>query len=161
MMEAALGREMSKAIILPNALLHRNLYAFVMKLFAPPHHQALLMVTAYDDDQVTINGQPQYRSLLLLPDSLDQTWGPPSFATLADIHLAPLAHLNCDVLLLGTGRKQRFFAPQLLRPLIEAGRGIELMNTQAACRTYNILVAEGRRVAAALIIESASSPSPG
>ena len=61
--------------------------------------------------------------------------------------------LPCDVTLLGTGARQRFPAPALLRPLIEAGRGVEVMDTHAACRTYNVLVAEGRTVVAALIIE--------
>jgi uncharacterized protein len=55
--------------------------------------------------------------------------------------------------LLGTGARQRFPAPRLLRPLIEAGIGCEVMDLAAACRTYTILVAEGRRVAAALLIE--------
>jgi uncharacterized protein len=74
-------------------------------------------------------------------------------AALTAEHLAQLTAFPCDVLLLGTGRRQRFPAPALLRPLIESGRGYEIMDTAAACRTYNILVAEGRIVLAALIIE--------
>jgi uncharacterized protein len=62
------------------------------------------------------------------------------------------------VQLLGTGRRQRFPPAALLRPLIEAGRSVEIMDTGAACRTYNILLAEGRAVAAALIVESARAP---
>lgn len=110
-------------------------------------------VTAYGQDYVAVNGRILRRSLLLLPDSIDETWGPDSFAALAQEHLAPLVPLSSDVLLLGTGMRQRFPPPALLRPLIEAGRSIEIMDTPAACRTYNILVAEGRRVAAALIVE--------
>jgi uncharacterized protein len=124
-----------------------------LKLLADPRIN-FLAVTAYGDDHVAINGRALHRSLLLLPDRIDEAWGPPAYATLATEHLAPLATVQCDVLLLGTGRQQRFPPPALLRPLIEAGRAIEVMNTQAACRTYNILVAEGRIVAAALIIES-------
>jgi uncharacterized protein len=110
-------------------------------------------VTAYGDDHVAVNGRVLARSLLLLPDRIDETWGPANFAALALPHLEALVALPCDVLLLGTGRRQRFPPPTLLRPLIEAGRSVEIMDTGAACRTYNILVAEGRAVAAALIIE--------
>lgn len=103
---------------------------------------------------MAVGGRVLRRSLLLLPDRVDANWGPETFAALEPGHLAPLVELACDVLLLGTGTRQRFPAPATLRPLIEAGRGIEVMDTPAACRTYNILVAEGRSVAAALIIET-------
>ena len=70
--------------------------------------------------------------------------------------LVALADRSCDVLLLGTGQRQKFPPPAVLRPLIEAtgGRlGVEVMDTAAACRTYNILTAEGRNPLAALIVE--------
>jgi uncharacterized protein len=127
-----------------------------LKLQADQHHN-YFAVTAYGDDHVSVNGRTLRRSLLLLPDRVDELWGPGGSATLTQEHLAPLTTLLCDVLLLGTGRKQRFPHPALLRPLIEAGRCIEIMDTRAACRTYNILVAEGRIVAAALIIETDST----
>lgn len=123
-----------------------------MKLHADTRN-AQHTVTAYGPDHVAVSGRILRRSLLLLPDSIDEHWGPDSFADLAAEHLAPLAQLTCDVLLLGTGMRQRFPSAALLRPLIEAGRSIEIMDTPAACRTYNILMAEGRRVAAALIVE--------
>ena len=115
-------------------------------------------VTGYGDHHVSVNGRELRRSLLLMPDYLDEAWGPVRFAELADLHLARLATLRCDVLLLGTGLRQRFPSPALLRPLLEAGRGIEVMDTRAACRTYNILIAEGRVVAAALIVEAPVAP---
>lgn len=113
------------------------------------------VVTAYEAGRVAVNGRILTRSLLLLPDRLDEHWGPASFAALTVEHLAALTTQDSDVLLLGTGLRQRFPPPIMLRPLIEAGRGFEIMDTAAACRTYNILVAEGRLVLAALIIESA------
>lgn len=115
-------------------------------------------VTGYGNHHVSINGRELRRSLLLMPNHLDPDWGPDDFAALADLHLAPLATLRCDVLLLGTGLRQRFPSPALLRPLIEAGRNIEVMDTRAACRTYNVLLNEGRLVAAALIIEARVTP---
>jgi uncharacterized protein len=123
-----------------------------LKLHADTRN-AQLTVTAYGPDHVAVSGRILQRSLLLLPDSIDAGWGPDSFAALAPHHLAPLAQLPCDVLLLGTGMRQRFPPLALLRPLVEAGRSIEIMDTPAACRTYNILMAEGRKVAAALIVE--------
>lgn len=64
---------------------------------------------------------------------------------------APPASVKPEVLLLGTGARQRFPSPAVLRPLLQAGIGVEVMDTQAAARTYNILMAEGRRVVAALL----------
>jgi uncharacterized protein len=128
-----------------------------LKLLADPR-TTFLAITAYGDAHVAVNGRSLRRSLLLLPDRIDELWGPLEYAALAREHIMPLAALVCDVLLLGTGVKQRFPPPALLRPLIEVGRAIEVMSTQAACRTYNILAAEGRLVAAALIIETLPAP---
>ena len=111
------------------------------------------VITAHGAGFIAVDGRRLARSLLLLPDRIDEAWGPDGFADLTAEHLAPLASLGCDVLLLGTGSRQRFPAAALLRPLIEAKIGVEAMDTPAACRTYNILVAEGRKVAAALIVE--------
>ncbi len=110
-------------------------------------------VSAYGPGYVAIGGERLTRSFLLGPDGLDAAWGPDSFDGLDASHVAVLAAIPGDVTLLGTGTRQRFPAPALLRPLIEAGRGIEVMDTPAACRTYNVLVAEGRTVVAALIVE--------
>ena len=111
-------------------------------------------ITAHGPGWVAINGRRVERSLLVLPDRVDTEWGPQDFASLTADHLALLADLRCDVVLLGTGERQRFPSAVLLRPLIEARVGVEVMDTAAACRTYSILVAEGRRVAAALIVEA-------
>lgn len=111
------------------------------------------IVTAYETGRIAINGRFLSRSLLLTPDHLDETWGPEAFAALTPDHLIQVAAFACDVVLIGTGQQQHFPPPALLRPLIDARRGFEIMDTAAACRTYNILVAEGRAVLAALIIE--------
>jgi uncharacterized protein len=89
----------------------------------------------------------------LRPDGIDATWGPDNFANLTEEHFAALAAVECDVLLLGTGGHQHFPTPAQMRPLLEARRGIEVMSTAAACRTYNVVLAEGRIVAAALFVE--------
>ncbi len=123
-----------------------------MKLH-PDTRRTQHIVTAYETGRIAINGRFLSRSLLLTPDYLDETWGPETFAALTLDHVDQLAACAGDVVLIGTGQKQHFPPPALLRPLIDAGRGFEIMDTAAACRTYNILVAEGRTVLAALIIE--------
>ncbi len=125
-----------------------------MKLH-PDKPGAQNVVTACAAGQIAVNGRLLTRSLLLLPDHLDEQWGPATYDSLAPEHLGALTAYACDVVLIGTGTRQRFPAPALLRPLIDAGRGFEIMDTAAACRTYNIIVAEGRLVLAALIIEQA------
>jgi uncharacterized protein len=125
-----------------------------MKLHADvPGKQYL--ITAHGPGWLAVNGHRVERSLLVMPDRLDSTWGPAAGEVLAAAHLATLAtraDLAGHVLLLGTGSRQQFPPPQWLRPLVEAGIGLEIMDTGAACRTYNILVAEGRAVAAALVV---------
>jgi uncharacterized protein len=123
-----------------------------MKLHSDPRG-AQHIVTGYGDGWVAVDGRRYERSLLLLPDRIDADWGPESPEALTEAHLAGLAALAGHIVLLGTGAQQRFPAAPLLRPLIEAGIGVEIMDTGAACRTYNVLVAEGRAVAAALIVE--------
>ncbi|MBI3524071.1 MAG: Mth938-like domain-containing protein [Betaproteobacteria bacterium] len=113
----------------------------------------LNIVTAIGDGYVEINGQRHDNSLLLLPQQIEPGWGAAGFEALSETDFASIAAPGCEVLLFGTGRKQRFPHPSLLRPLMAARIGIEVMDTAAACRTYNILVAEGRNVAAALLFD--------
>ena len=72
---------------------------------------------------------------------------------LTDAHFTPLAELRPELVLFGSGAALRFPRPAWVRRLIEAGIGVETMDTGAACRTYNILAGEGRRVVAALLVE--------
>lgn len=111
------------------------------------------VVAGYGPGWIDVGGRRFERSLLLRPGIIDPDWGPAPGEALAAAHLTALAGLAGTVVLLGTGLRQRFPETAWLRPLREAGIGIEIMDTGAACRTYNILVAEGRDVAAALVIE--------
>ncbi|MDP2133925.1 MAG: Mth938-like domain-containing protein [Sulfuritalea sp.] len=126
-----------------------------MKLHSPVT-AGLLAISAYDAGSIAVNGRALTRSFLLTPQRLIENWPPDSFASLSEADLAAVADLGCPIVLLGTGQRQRFPAPALLRPLIERRIGVEVMDSHAACRTYNILMAEGRDVAAALIIECAN-----
>ena len=116
----------------------------------------LLAITAYDAEHIAVNGRRLTKSFLLTPQRLIENWPPDSFASLTEADIGAVAELACPIVLIGTGPRQRFPAPALLRPLIERRIGFEVMDTYAACRTYNVLMAEGREVAAALIVECAS-----
>ena len=123
-----------------------------MKLHSTPTQQ-YQTVTAYDDDGIEINLKRFNHSLLLLPESPPVAWPVTQFETLTAEHFDEINALQPDVVILGTGARQRFVHPRLIRSLSERRIGVESMDSQAACRTYNILMAEGRKVALALIIE--------
>lgn len=127
-----------------------------LKLTFTPCPTSAFAITAHGPGFVAINGRPYYRSLIVLPDRIEEEWGTDDAATLTAEHFVALSRIECDVLLLGTGSRQRFPERSLLRPFQGSGRFPEIMDTPAACRTYNILLAEGRAVAAALIIPSVS-----
>ncbi len=98
-------------------------------------------------------GQTEYRTnLVLLPDAIVEGWAPVGYDALTERDFAALLDHAPEMVLLGTGARQRFPHPRLLRALAAARVGVEAMDTRAACRTFNILVAEDRRVAAALVV---------
>ena len=110
------------------------------------------MFSGYGPGYVSVNGTRHERSIVVMQDRLIADWAPASVDALGAEHLAPLAALELEVILLGTGEKLRFPKPEVMRPIIDARIGFEVMDVQAAARTYNILLAEGRRVAAALLL---------
>jgi uncharacterized protein len=91
-------------------------------------------------------------NVVLLPDDVVRGWAPGGFDALTEGDFAKLLDHRPEIVLLGTGAAQRFPHPRLLAALTAAHVGVEVMDTPAACRTFNILVAEGRRVAAALTV---------
>lgn len=98
-------------------------------------------------------GAQEYRSgIVLTADTVAPDWAKEGFDALTEADFAGLLAHAPEIVLLGTGSTLRFPHPRLTRALAEAGVGIEVMDTPAACRTFNILVGEGRRVAAALMI---------
>ena len=114
-------------------------------------------VTAYDDTGIEINAQRFTNSLVVMPEIAPVTWPVDRFESLTTEHFTQIEALQPDVVILGTGGRQRFVHPKLTAALTARHIGVECMDNQAACRTYNILMAEGRRVALALIIESSTA----
>lgn len=123
-----------------------------MKLHSTPTQQ-YQTVTAYDENGVEINAIYFSHSLIVLPEIKPMAWEVTSFDNLAAADFEPINNQKPDVVILGTGAKQRFIHPRLITALTDQRIGVECMDNQAACRTYNILMAEGRKVALALIME--------
>jgi len=110
-----------------------------------------LAVTGYGPGYLMAGGIRYEHALLIRPDTPPRRWPLAGITELSAELLAPLVEGEVpEIVLIGTGKAQVFPDPAVLRPLIEARVGIEIMNTAAACRTYNVLIAEGRRVVAAL-----------
>ena len=106
--------------------------------------------TGYGDDYVSVNGERRTASVIVMPERI-LDWPVAAFDQLRAEDFSVLETLGVEIVLLGTGRRQRFPHPRLTAALAKAGIGVEVMDLQAACRTYNILVAEERKVAAALL----------
>lgn len=114
---------------------------------------ARYVFTGYGPDHVEVNRERHTRGLIVLPDEIILDWCD-QLAGLTPAHFEIVVMRAPEIILLGTGRRQVFPKPAHYAGPIRAGIGVEVMDSQAACRTYNILVAEGRRVAAALIIDA-------
>ncbi|MBE0624342.1 MAG: Mth938-like domain-containing protein [Burkholderiales bacterium] len=109
------------------------------------------LFTGYGEGYVMVNRQRYARNLVVLRERLVTDWQPAGFDQLGSADFSQLAELKPEIVLLGTGARLRFPRPELTRALLEARIGLEVMDIQAACRTYNILAAEERKVAAALL----------
>jgi uncharacterized protein len=108
--------------------------------------------TGYGAGYLSVNGARYEQALIVTPDQPPEPWPVPDFAGLTAAATGLLLHGGPEIVILGTGPAQRFADPALIRPLIDAGIGLEMMSTPAACRTYNILMGEGRRVIAAMFL---------
>ncbi len=129
-----------------------------MKLYQD-NNANLNVVTGYGDDHVMVNKVRHDGNLILTAGQIRTGWAPDARGDLGALRvedLAAVAELRPEIVIVGTGQRQRFPAPALLRPLIEARIGFEFMDLPAACRTYNILVGEGRSVAVALLFDAAA-----
>ena len=121
------------------------------------HAEGQNLITAYDDDYIAINRQQYTSSLIVMPELVINDWASSenktlTFDTLTAADFEKIAQLNPEVVLLGTGKTHRFLHPKVSARLSEQGIALECMTTAAACRTYNILMSEGRNVAAALLL---------
>lgn len=112
--------------------------------------QGLNLISGYGQGYIEIGAQRFSGSLLLTPQTV-VPWDVSSWQALTPEHFLPLLAYSPEIVLIGTGNTQRFLPPPLTQALTEAGIGIEMMDTPAACRCFNILLAEERSIAAALL----------
>jgi len=114
-----------------------------------------LLFTAYGDDYLKVQNRSYTEGLYIHHNTITSPWGPSQLHDLSIEHLAPLTASAPEVLILGTGRNTRFPSEAILNHMAALHIGFECMDTRAACRTYNILVGEGRTVSAAMLLPGA------
>lgn len=110
------------------------------------------LFTGYGDGFIKVNDQKYERNMIVAPDRAIMEWGAPSFEDLTPEHFGTLLELEPEIVIFGTGDRLKFPHPRLTCALAEAHVGLEVMDTRAACRTYNILMDEGRQVVAAILV---------
>ncbi len=117
-------------------------------------------ITRHGPGGVIVNGT-ELRSSSVIPwQGAVSAWPVARFEALREEHFALLADLAPELVIFGSGARLRFPAAALLRPLIDRRIGVETMDTAAACRTYNVLLSEGRAVVAALLFENTATQAP-
>lgn len=109
-------------------------------------------LTGYGEGWVAVNGEKVVTSLLISSMGHRMQWHNGSFEELSEASFAPILGWGAELVLLGSGAQLHFPKPQWLAQLYARRIGVETMDTQAACRTYNFLASEGRKVVAALIL---------
>lgn len=110
------------------------------------------VITGYDKDSVSINGKSFSQSLVISQTELNEHWGVDTIGSLQAQHIEQVLLFKPELILIGTGGKLTFPEIEVYAAIIEQGIGVDFMDTGAACRTYSILVSEGRSVVAGLIL---------
>jgi len=110
------------------------------------------LIQAYRQGEIIVNERKINHSVVITANEIIE-WLPQQFADITPEHLDRLADYRPEIVILGTGKRQQFPPPHFPVGLQTQGIGVEVMNTDAACRTFNVLMSEGRRVVAAMILE--------
>jgi uncharacterized protein len=122
--------------------------------FQPDSLDGVNTIARHDSSRVWIGGQPHEGNLVVPWVGQVQAWSAGAFDALEQAHFDALLVHKPVLVIFGSGARLRFPKPALLRGLIEHRVGFETMDTAAACRTYNVLVSEGREVVAALLLDA-------
>ena len=109
-------------------------------------------VSGYEDGAILVNGNAKTASFIISLEKLIDDWAPTHIDELGTQHMQPLLELQPELVLIGTGQTLKFPAIEHYACLIQHNIGVEIMDSAAACRTYNILLGEGRKVVAGIII---------
>jgi uncharacterized protein len=122
-----------------------------MKLHLTPA-AGLQLFSGYGPGYVNVGNVRYEKCVVVTPQTVSE-WPVARFESLAPADFGFIAELKPEIVILGTGARQRFPGPALREALAATGAGVEIMDTPAACRTYNILASEGRKVVAAIVLE--------
>lgn len=114
-----------------------------------------LLFTAYEDDQLSINRTAYRTGLTIHGNQINAPWGPERLNELTTAHMLPLLNPEPEIIILGTGRQTCFPSSEIMALIADKHIGFECMDSRSAARTYNILIAEGRTVSAALLLPNA------
>ena len=120
--------------------------------FAQDSQEDGYVITAYDDNSVSINGKKFSQSLVVASTQLHENWDIADIELLNSSHIELVLSFQPELIIIGTGSSLVFPAVEIYSGIIEHGIGVDFMDTGAACRTYNILMSEGRDVVAGLIL---------
>ena len=120
--------------------------------FAQDSQDEGYVITAYGENTVSINGKTFSQSLIITRSKLNVNWDVSVVELLQTDHINQLLTFNPELIIIGTGEKLIFPAVEVYSGIIEHGIGVDFMDTRAACRTYNILMSEGRHIVAGLIL---------
>ncbi|MBB1089681.1 hypothetical protein HUU61_00110 [Rhodopseudomonas palustris] len=121
-----------------------------IQLLPTHHHQS---ITAYTATSITVAGHEFQHSFMIGTELAPRIWDAANIMTITSAHLEYLLVNSPQIVLLGIGNRQQFLDPKVYAILYERGIGLEMMTTGAACRTYNILIGEGRRVTAGFLLD--------
>jgi uncharacterized protein len=109
-------------------------------------------INGHGDGYVKVNGREVHSALIVTPDKLIEPWPVGDFASLSLADFAQLIEIKPALVVFGSGANFRFPDARIMAAFSQARIGFEVMDTAAACRTYNVLAGEGRTVAAALLL---------
>ena len=144
------GKGMNSTLVTPTLPAYLSVMRFAQDSFATNS------IRAYSDGEITVNEKILTRSVIITPDII-QLWEPAHIDELTAGHCQTIGEFNPEVVIIGTGKTLKFPPPQVTAELQVKGIGVEIMAHDAACRTFNILLAEDRRVVVALLMGTSES----
>lgn len=121
--------------------------------FEEDQNEALYRITGYESEGININGRLFSHSLILAPNALVEDWKPEIYSQLTEDDLDPIYALKPEVIIIATGKSQVFPSREILKRLAKEQIGYEIMSTEAACRTFNIIMSEGRNIVIGFFID--------
>lgn len=134
-------------------LLYQVLLGIISDLMKfSPEQTTGIQIQSYEDGVIVINNKSFSKSLLVTPERIIENWDMDGPESLTSKSWSQVIDMKPEIMILGTGKKQFFPDPRVFIPLMDAGIGYEVMDSAAACRTYNVLNFEGRKIIAAIIV---------